>query len=235
MTWTATGSWLTANTTTLATSNQAAGNLLLVGVINDSNNTVWCTGLSGGGATWTQVGVKFAVSVFGFPEYHTLFAGTVTATGAGTVTPSWSGTTPGSYRIDGHEFHSTAGSWALDGSQGNLDSAGTANWVSLTPAGNGELYFGAGDDQGIATGGSTSGYVYNISAGGAISQAYNLSCASGVATFPVWGDSNGRAGIMVLMKEGAAAGGILPQQARHRAPAVFTRIAAAQRGASYTR
>ena len=30
-------------------------------------------------------------------------------------------------------------------------------------------------------------------------------------------------------------GGILPQQARHRAPAVFTRIAAASRGASYTR
>lgn len=217
MTWTATGAWVSAHATTLAVNNQAVGNLLLVGVLNTSNNTVWCTGLSGGGATWTPFGVKFSISVFGFPEYATLFAGTVTATGAGTVTPSWSGTAPASYYLDGHEFHSSVGSWSLD-VQGNLDSAGTTSWASLTPASSGELYFGFEDNAGSASGGTTSGYVYNLNPSG-LGQAYNLSCPSGVATFPVWADTDGRAGIMVLVQEtgggGAASGRPLRGRIRH--------------------
>ena len=196
MTWTATGSWLSASTANLTVSNQAVGNLLLVGVINTSNSTVWCTGLSGGGATWTPLGTNFASSVFGFAENFTLFAGKVTATGAGTAVPAWSGTAPANWRIDGHEFHSTVGSWALDGSQGNLDSASTASWASLTPTASGELYFGFEDNNGAASGGSTSGYVYNVNSG-SIGQAYNLSCPSGIATFPVWADTDARAGVMV--------------------------------------
>ena len=58
--------------------------------------------------------------------YFTLFAGTVTATGVGSVTASWSGTTPGGFYLFGHEFHSSVGSWSLD-VQGNLDSAAATN------------------------------------------------------------------------------------------------------------
>lgn len=199
MTWTAPGSWLFANSTALSVSNQATGNLLLVGVTNTSNNTVWCTGLSGGGATWAAFGVKFAASTT-LAEYFTVFAGTVTATGAGTVTPSWSGTAPAGYHLDGHEFSSSVGSWSLD-SQGTVDAV-TGNWASLTPAGSGELYFGFEDNTGAASAGTTSGYVYSVNASGG-GRAYNLSCAGGVATFPVWADpADGRAGIMVLVREG---------------------------------
>jgi len=197
VTWTAPGAWLFANSTGLTVSNQAIGNLLLVGVTNTSNNTVWCTGLSGGGATWVLVGTKFAGTAIA--DYFTLFAGTVTATGAGTVTPSWSGTTPAGYHLDGHEFSSSVGAWSLD-VQGTVDAV-TGSWASLTPCSNGELYFGFEDNLGSAGAGSTSGYVYSVNASSA-GRAYNLSCPSGVATFPTWTDSTDtRSGIMVLMRE----------------------------------
>ncbi len=221
MTWTAAGSWLFSGNSALTVNNQAAGNLLLVEVTNKSNNTVTCTGLSGGGATWTLLGTSFSTAT---PQTlsFSVFAGTVTATGAGTATPSWSGTAPGSYELNGHEFHSTAGSWTFD-AQGNLASGGTANWASLTPAAAGELYFGSEYNQsgGGAVAGSTSGYVYNSNAN-ANGQAYNPSCPSGVATFPVWGDTSPRAGVMVLMQEsgGAPAAPFYParQPARSRTP-----------------
>jgi hypothetical protein len=214
VTWTAAGSWLFANSTTLTVSNQAVGNLLLVGVENDSNNTVWCTWAVRRRATWS----RWASVASSTEGAHTspCSPGRSPPPAPGTVTPSWSGTAPGSFDIAGHEFHSTAESWALD-VQGNLDSAGTANWASLTPAGNGELYFGFEANGGTASGGTTSGYVYNTDAIGN-GQAYRLSCPSGVATFPVWADSNGRAGIMVLVQETAAAAAPAAATARLYAP-----------------
>ena len=123
MTWTAAGTWRFSGNAALSLSNQAVGNLLLVEVTNKSNNTVTCTGLTGGGATWTPLGTTFTT---GTPQALTfaVFAGAVTSTGAQTATPTWSGTAPASYELNGREFSSTAGSWALDGSQGNLASGG---------------------------------------------------------------------------------------------------------------
>ena len=58
---------------------------------------------------------------------------------------------------------------------------------------------------------------------------------SGVAFTWALASSTFWAVIAVEVQATAAAGGILPQQARHRAPATFTRITAAHRGAAYTR
>lgn len=218
MTWTTVGSWLYAgNTSSIALTNQAVGNLLLIEVHNFQNNTVTATSMSGGGATWTRIGNPFTSSV-GFAATHALFAGTVTTAGAGTATVTWSGTAPTTnFLVEGREFHSTVGSWSLD-VQGNFDTASTKNWASLTPGGSGELYFGSEVNAATAVAGTTTGYVWNVNVF-SCGAAYNLSCASGVATFPVWGDTDSRCGIAVLMREGAAPASILPQQAHQRVPA----------------
>jgi hypothetical protein len=129
-----------------------------------------------------------------------VFAGKVTSTSPATVTITWSGTDPVPHEsVTGQEYSSTAGSWALD-VQAHLDSSGTNTWPSLTPAGNGELYFGYAVNDGAASNGSTSGYVYQSDAD-QNGLAYNLNCAGGVATAPVWGDNGQIFGIMVLVKE----------------------------------
>ena len=187
MTFAATGSFLFSNSAALTVNNQGTGNLLVVEVLNYTNSTVWATGLSGGGATWAQAGVEFSGTTN--PYASSVFLGTVTATGTGTATPTWSGTAPGGYEIDGHEFTSTAGSWAFV-TQGNLDSTSTNSWPSLT-AQAGDLYYGGASATGGggAVAGSTSGYTYNVNANNDGS-AFNPNCGAG-ATFPVWGDTNG--------------------------------------------
>ena len=60
---------------------------------------------------------------------------------AGAAALVWNTATPSGYQTQAKEFHSSVGSWSLDKS-GTIDSAGTANWPSLTPAGTGELYWG---------------------------------------------------------------------------------------------
>lgn len=196
MTWTATGSFLFKDTGSLTMSNQGIGDLMLLEVDNYSNSTVHCTGITGGGCTWTSVvtfnGTHNANS-------HTLFMGTVTATGAQTATPTWSGTMPG-FEINGHEFISSVGSWSVD-TTGTLDvTTGTASWTSLTPAKSGELYFGFASNSATGIAGSTSGYTYNINTEGDAT-AYNLSCPAGVGTFPVWGNAEALIGIMALIQE----------------------------------
>ena len=117
------------------------------------------------------------------------------------MTISWSGTAPGDF-VAGHEFSSTVGSWALD-TQGHVDSSGTNTWASLTPAGAGELYFGYCADAGSAAAGSTSGYTYEVDAQ-SNGLAFNPAC-TGSAQAPVWGDAGQAFGVMVLVKETAAA------------------------------
>jgi hypothetical protein len=205
VTFASAGTWRNAGTSALSMSNVGIGNLLIVEVINYTNKTVQCTALTGGGATWTQAGTTFNGTTNS--ESASIFLGRVTATGAQTATPTWSGTAPSGYEICGHEFTSSAGSWVFD-KQGNLDSGGTANWVSLTPSfGAGELYFGFAGVAGNASAGSTAGYTYTATAGpGSDAAAFNPACGTG-ATFPVWADGTEMFGIMVLVSESATAGG----------------------------
>ena len=202
MTFADTGSFLFSDSAPMPVDNQGIGDLLLVEVYNYDDSTSYCDGLSGGGATWEMLGTPFAGTVNA--QYVTLFAGTVTATGAGSVTPSWSSTPPSNYEINGHEFTSTTGSWVLD-VQGNLDSAGTYDFVSLTPAASGELYFGAaGFTESGAVPASTAGYVYSVNAN-SDGVAYDVSCPSGVATAPAWAAPFAAFGLMALIAEVTAA------------------------------
>ena len=210
MTWTVAAALHGTHNGNLSVTNVATGNLVIVEVINSTNSTVWATALSGGGATWTQAGVKFSGTANA--RSAAIFLGTVTATGSGTVTPTWSGTAPGSYAIASAEFHSSAGSWAFD-IQGNLDTtASNQNFPSLTPGvGAGELYFGFCTDGGSAVAGSTSGYVYNANVdGNDDGAAYNLNCGAG-ATFPAWGDTSQRFGIAILVAESGGAPAVPPE------------------------
>lgn len=210
MSWSAVGGIIHATTSTFSLTPGGAGDLILLEVTT-GNATSSCTGVSSSNVTWIQVGTTFTGS--GNPNAASVFAGTVTSTSTQTVTLSFSGA-PSTIRADGQEFSSTAGSWAIDGSQGNLDTGATNTWVSLTPSASGALYWGYAFDSGTATAGSTPGYVYVPDANGN-GMAYNLSCASGVATAPVWGDSGFAFGIMVLMKETGtipAAGPVLGQR-----------------------
>jgi Protein of unknown function (DUF4038)/Putative collagen-binding domain of a collagenase len=203
MTWSAVGTAHGSHTAACSLSNQALTNLLVLEVINVSNNTVTCTGISGGGATWAMVGTPFNGSNNSYSA--SLFLGTVTGTGAQTATPTWSGTTPGEYEIAAQEFHSTAGSWIVD-TRGSIDtSSSNANWASLTATqGAGELYWGFACNGGAASAGSTTGYVYNANVDTwDDGMAYNVNCP-GTATYPVWGDTGEAFGLMVQVYETAS-------------------------------
>jgi hypothetical protein len=190
-------------TGTFSLTPSGVGHLVLIEICNSTNATATATALSSSNVTWTRLGSILTGSTSA--KTATVFAGTVTAASLATVTITWSGTAP-TYGWAGSEFSSTVGSWAIDGSQGNLDSSGTNTWPSLTPSVSGALYWGFIQNSSTSVNGTTSGYVYNNNAdsGGGDGSAYNLNCASGVATSPVWGDSTHQFGVVVLMKEVAA-------------------------------
>jgi hypothetical protein len=186
---------------TFALTPVGIGNLIVIEVINESNNTVFPTALSSTNVTWTPIGTSFAGTTNAFTAR--VFFGKVTSTSSATVTITWSGTTPTSMETGGQEFTSTVGSWALD-VQGQFDTtAVTSTWPSLTPAGAGELYFGHDIDNGVAVAGSTTGYTYDITTS-SNGVAFNPACTS-AAQAPVWGDSGHLFGIVVLVKETPAA------------------------------
>ena len=196
MTFSAVGSFVQTTTTTLAVNPAKVGNFYLAEVIAYSN-TVYCSSISGGNCTWTQLGSKYVGS--NHPDYATVFIGKATATGAANATLTFSGATP-SFNAVAQQFSSSAGSWVQDGLQGTEDLAtGSATWPSLTPNGPGGLYFGYLYDTGTAVGGSTPGYTYDVDAGGN-GLAFNLSCGNG-AQAPVWGDAGSAFGVVILLKE----------------------------------
>lgn len=199
MTWTAVGTLNPNNDsgTSFTLVPTAVGDLMVVGVGNFSNDTVFATTLSSSNVTWTTVGHSLGTAQGAMTM--TLFVGKVTAASTATVTVTYSGTTPAGTEITGQQFHSTVGSWTVDTSAG-LNSAGTTTWPTLTPSGTGELYAGFAFDSGAtAVAGSTSGYTYIID-GGDNGWAYNLNVSA--ASAPVWGDAGQACGFMVLMAEG---------------------------------
>ena len=200
MSFTAVGSSIQQfSTSSFSLTPVGVGHLILLSVNNKSNGTVTATALSSSNVTWAQMGSAFQGSVNG--QTAVVFAGKVTSTSAATVTITWSGTTPGSYQATGSEFSVTSGSWAFD-TQGHIDGGGTNTWASLTPAGSGELYFGASFDSGTATAGSTPGFTYISDAhGNGLGWAVSVSAAYA----PVWGDASHDFGVMILVRETGAA------------------------------
>ena len=188
------GSFFASTSASVSLNNQAAGDLILVEIENP-DTSVWATSISGGGATWTQLGNKFTGTTNA--RSAIVFAGKITTAGSQTATITFNGT-PTNIRVVGQEFSSTVGSWALD-VQGNLDSSGTNTWPSLTPSAVGELYFGYCIDAGTTVVGSTSGYAYHIDSVGN-GCAFDPNCTSS-AQAPIWGDSSQLFGVMLLVKE----------------------------------
>ena len=204
MTFAAVGGLIqSANNVTFSLTPAGVGDLILIEVLNQSGAVVSATALSSSNVTW----VKMGTTVSGVTNAMTAVtvAGTVTAASAATVTITFSGATPAAFLVDGQEFSSTAGSWALD-TQGGIDSAGTNTWASLTPAAAGELYFGYAFNAGVAVAGATSGYTYDIDAA-SNGMGFNPACTS-AAQAPVWGDAGHQFGKMILVKETGAVGAV---------------------------
>ena len=223
MTWTAVspnpaGFIHNANPTTFSITTHAAGNLILLVSTchNPTSGNEWTSGVSSSRVTWTQitpthndVNTQLLVDSSNDVWGGNAWAGTVNTVGSDTVTISWSGpdNPPFFTNAVAMEFHSTVGSWSLDTWTFLQSNAGVSAWPTMTPAKNGELYYGFAWDSSSAASGSTTGYVYNANADSTNNgMAYNLNCAAGVATGPVWGDSNECFGIMLLMQEGTVPG-----------------------------
>ena len=219
MSWASVGSFFFSTSTSFTLTPSGVGNLYMLEVNQFANSTVWASGVSSSNVTWTQVGTHILAT--GRAGTSTLWMGTVTAASGATVTISWSGTTPGSLVIDGHEFSSTAGSWAADNTA-LLNGSGTNTWPSIAAASAGELYFGAAVDNGTCVAGSTSGFTYNVNAD-SCGAAYNLSCSSGTVAGPVWGDSQHMFGVMALIQEISPSPPAMPVQVPpgRRSPQAF--------------
>ncbi|HSX06188.1 MAG TPA: hypothetical protein VLG92_00520 [Candidatus Saccharimonadia bacterium] len=196
MSFTAVGSIIKTDVSTVSLSPQTVGNLIVLEVLTDNSAT--CTSISGGGCSWTLLGTIIDGSVNGGSE-ATVFTGTVSTTGSATATLSFNGT-PATIRAAGQEFHSSVGTWTLD-QQGTLDSSGTSALPSLTPAQSGELYFGFFFDSNANVAGSTSGYTYGVDSHNN-GVAFNPSC-SGSTQSPTMGDANNTFGLSVLIREGS--------------------------------
>jgi len=210
--WTAVGSnpacaWHNVNTSALTT--QHVGDLIVLIVTNHSTS-VLPTGATSSRVTWTTAvpaqgpTANAAVSTAPAQWAGMVLFGTVNSVGSDTVTLTWSGTTPAFINAVGMEFTSPTGTWSLD-TWGSLNSAaGTSNSVSLTPASSAELYMTFDWNQGSSVSGTTTGYTYNANSDAASNgMAYNPNCASGSATFPVWGDSTETYGLAVLVSQSA--------------------------------
>jgi hypothetical protein len=216
VTYTAVGSSTSgANGSALASFSltpNGAGNFILAEVANFRGTAV-AAALSSANVSWSLLGSSFSGTNFVSQGCTAqCFIGVVTSTSTATVTITWGpGTNTVFTSVAFQEFSSTTGIPVLD-VQGHIDTgSANSNWASLTPAASGELYWGYALANGTAAAGSTTGYVYtpnsDHSSDGA---AYNLSCAAGTATFPVWGDTVQAFGIMVLMMPQPADAQFLP-------------------------
>jgi hypothetical protein len=174
---------------------------LFIASISAASTTVFATGITSSNITWTQAGTAFEGAAAG-GTYCTVWLGKVTATGNQTQTISFSGATPSVHGF-AQEFSSTAGSWAVDGSQGNLN-ANTATCPSLTPSQAGDIYWCAPFEAGSGSAGSTTGYTYFHDAA-SDEGCYNPACTTS-AQAPVFGNSDTRTGIAILIKETGGAG-----------------------------
>lgn len=184
----------TPGSSSFTISPQNTGDFLLVEVIIDGTTSETTTAVTGGGvSTWTEIASHTGTYN---SDTGSVWMGTVTTAGSATlsITTTGSGGTP---YIAGQEFASTGG--AMFDQVAYLDTGNTSAMPSFTPANAGELYFCYAVDQGNASRGTTSGYVYELdSTSNAL--AYNLNCTEGVSTHPVWGDDGLYFGIAVLIK-----------------------------------
>jgi hypothetical protein len=192
------GSLIQGTSLTPSVTAHAVGDVILLHVTTEGSAPP--TGISGGDATWTQIGTTLRGSVnSGFSA--AVYEGTVTAAGTAKATVTTSGTAS-VVRIGGQEYNPGSGQAGVLVSQANLDVTGTSTGPSITPTGSNELYSFYGFDTGTGSAGSTPGYTYEVDSNGNI---YAYDPASPTQP-PVFGDSNVAFGIAVLMESAPASG-----------------------------
>jgi hypothetical protein len=190
--FTAVGGLIQGTSLTPSVTAHAVGDVILLHVITEGRARP--TGVSGGDATWKQVGSTLTGSVnSGYSA--AVYEGTVTAAGTAQATVTTSGT-PSAVRIAGQEYNPGSGQTGVLVSQANLDVAGTSTGPSITPTGSDELYSFYGYDTGTGTAGSTPGYTYELDNNG---NPYVYDPAS-PGQPPVFGDSDVAFGIAVLLE-----------------------------------
>jgi hypothetical protein len=203
MTFTASGPLIEADTASFnltphAVSDANGQHFILLGVAN-FNDSAPVTALASSNVSWSVLVPGTVVGNYAI----TVFLGHVTSATLAPVTVTATDTTLG-LRIGGQEFASTAGFAAVTLDKfGTLDVTGTG-WPPLNPAHTGSLYFGYELNDGSAVNGSTSGFVYQSDSHGN-GLAYRLSCPAGTATSPVWGDTDLRDAMAVLVYEASSA------------------------------
>ena len=190
--FTAVGGLIQGTSLTPSVTAHAVGDVILLHVLTDGNAPP--TGVTGGGATWTQIGTTLRGSVnSGFSA--AVYEGTVTTAGTATATVTTSGT-PSGVRIAGQEYNPGSGQTGTLVAQANLDVTGTSTGPSITPTGSNELYSFYGFDTDTGTAGSTPGYTYEIDSNG---NPYVFDPASPTQP-PTFGDNNVAFGIAVLLQ-----------------------------------
>ena len=156
-----------AGLSTLADNPQTVGDVLEV-FAQSGSASLTVTSISGGGvSTWTKE-KQFSGSFGGDTE---IWYGQVTSTGSSTITFSWSGSITGHTEEYGvQEFTAGLGAntvWTVDKTgSGNGASSTSVPFPSLTPSGSSELYFAYAGVANIATGGTTSGFTFTVTAQG---------------------------------------------------------------------
>ena len=111
MTFAAVGSPFVEENLTFSLTPHGVGNLILAEVNVRFQTDVHPTGLSSSNVDWEQIGTTFTGPVAG--QVAAVFVGTVTSTSPATVTFLFDGPEPDFFQVDGQEFSSTVGSWAL--------------------------------------------------------------------------------------------------------------------------
>ena len=164
------------------------GDLLVLGVGQQHSGTATVTGVSGGGVTtWTEA-TSHPAGADGPPV--SLWYGVVTSTGSSTISVSWSSTPGGWVDLSVDEYAASSGSWSLgNGDSTQTDSSASVAFPALeTPASGSSLYAGYGYVCQTGTGGSSSGFSFDVTAFSDIA-AYDTSLANSTVYAPVGSES----------------------------------------------
>lgn len=171
---------------TLNVSPATTGNLMALAVeITSTSYNV--TSVSGGGVTnWHLVKANNGSA------HEEIWEGTVTSTGASTITVAYSGTPGVNVDLDAEEFTAGLGAgtnWFVTASGAvNNGTSTTLTYPSLTATQTNGLYWGYGRSAATGSGGSTSGFNYTVT-GSTNVVAYNPSMAAGITYSPTANNS----------------------------------------------
>jgi RHS repeat-associated protein len=146
--------YLGASSLSLPVSPQRAGDVMVIGVINDTWGTTVSSVSGGGVAAWAPTGVDYDG---GDGQMLQIFYGVVSSPGSSSITVTWSSSI-GNAHVAAEEFSAGTGvTWSVDSA-----ASSASPFPSLSPARSGELYFGAAFAWGNAAAGSTPGVTYTV-------------------------------------------------------------------------